>query len=309
MAVCLSVTMFASCNKEYNRAFQLSFLPEGGIKVIKRQSLEYTKQDKLFTYNIQGKNWSSSFIPKEYISRKPEDLGGIVIVSKSEFNTLAQYVPKNPYGQDRNETYYIKQEYFTVRIIDPYAMKIVRSNKFEAEDLYHGKYPAETERVRTFYVDKDEVKLWVTQVWNLYLQGTTEEEMLVGTWGTWDNTSHFFWTFGDNGNFAYSYVQYIGRGIYHEEFIKGKFRVKGNIIEFYESQYDQNGDTSTFKYFDMSLYNEFPSDTLLTTPLKFKYYFGGYSVKFGFIGDKRLRIVGRYVNNDGDFDKVFKYMD
>ena len=40
-----------------------------------------------------------------------------------------------------------------------------------------------------------------------------------------------------------------------------------------------------------------------------KVNFRGYSVKFEFIGDNRLRIVGDYVNNLGTFDIEFKYMD
>ena len=309
ITACLAVIMLASCINEYDKAFQLSFVSEGGIK-IKRRSLEYTGQDKLLTYNVQGEKWNKSFIPKQYISKKPEDLGGIVIVSKSKFKTLAQYVKENQYGQDLNIKYNIEQEYFTIKIFDPYKMKVVQSKKFEAEDMYHGRYPVKTERVRTFYVDKDEVTLWITHVWNLYLQGTTEEKKLVGTWGKRDNTSHSFWTFGDNGHFAYSEVLYIESSKKRDEyFVKGKFLVNGNVIEFYESKYDRDsGFSSTFRYFDTLLYNVFPSDTLLTTPLKTPYKLGDFSVKLWFIGDNRLRIVSDN-RISGTYVKEFEYMD
>ena len=133
---------------------------------------------------------------------------------------------------------------------------------------------------------------------------------LVGTWGVRGYSTYYYWTFAEDGRFAYSYVSYVAspRNRY-EQFIKGKYRANGSTIELYDCQYDyDSGITADFKYFGTLLYNEFPSDILLVTPLKDAKKTDNFTVKFEFIDTMNLRIIiDRSMVDKYDMD--FVYMD
>ena len=117
---------------------------------------------------------------------------------------------------------------------------------------------------------------------------------LAGTWWSRGWSELFYWSFGEDGNFAY-YVPTISPnvGYWNEFFIKGKYRVKGNVIECYNCQCDYySGDyIGDNKYFGVSERSNLPDNILLETKLKDPQKIDNFSMLFEFFDAMRMRIV------------------
>ena len=117
---------------------------------------------------------------------------------------------------------------------------------------------------------------------------------LAGTWWSRGWSEIFYYSFAEDGNFAY-YVPTISPNVdyWNEFFIKGKYRVKGNVIECYNCQVDWHsgnyiGDN---KYFGVEERTNLPKNILLNTKLKDPKKIDNYSMLFEFFDPMRMRIV------------------
>jgi len=122
---------------------------------------------------------------------------------------------------------------------------------------------------------------------------------LVGVWVTTGWADVYWWEFGANGSFAYYRGTISGSVSYWDEyFLKGKYRVNGNTIEYYDCQFDSyeehalsGNPARNHEYFDNSKRLDMPNNLLLDTPLQNPKNSNDLSVKFEFIGTMTLRIV------------------
>jgi len=137
---------------------------------------------------------------------------------------------------------------------------------------------------------------------------------LVGTWWMRGWAEIYYWTFGTDGNFAY-YVPTISPNVdyWDEYFIKGKYRVNGNAIEFYDCYFDsdhinQSVHAKNVKYFGDSERINMPQNKLLETPLKDPKKIDDFKILFEFFDALRLRIVSDRSGLHG-YDSDFSYLD
>ena len=138
---------------------------------------------------------------------------------------------------------------------------------------------------------------------------------LVGIWSTRGFNNFYYWSFGDDGRFAY-YVTSgqvpmnpsagVNMAYASEAYFKGNYRVNGNTIEFYNCQHDSffeyNG---TLKYFKT---RDFSSSMLLDTPLQNSEKADDFSLMFEFKNASRLRIVIDRGGLRDNYDWLFDYV-
>jgi len=129
---------------------------------------------------------------------------------------------------------------------------------------------------------------------------------LVGSWRVSINGFYIYWDFGKDGSFAYYVANQRSVSANYESFTKGKFRVKGSVIELYNCQNDSESTGYSYKYFGDSR-SSIPANTLLNTPLKDAKKSNDFSMVFEFIDVMRLRIIIDLGNPIDKYDTRFTY--
>ena len=130
---------------------------------------------------------------------------------------------------------------------------------------------------------------------------------LVGLWGTRGYATLYIWAFGKDGNFAYYKATYTDSPTRTTEyFSKGKYRVNGDNIEFYDCQDDHQTIAlyRHWKYFGDDP-PKYTADTMLNTPLEDPKKADDFSILFEFIDTKLLRIV---IDRGDKYDMDFGYV-
>ena len=134
---------------------------------------------------------------------------------------------------------------------------------------------------------------------------------LAGIWGCRDGGGeHFYWDFKADGTFSYYKAStYSTNGLFtrYETYIKGKYRVKDYVIEFYDCQIDSHSGAS-WKYSGVGSYLDLRFDMLpFEKPLENPKDRDGVSMLFEFIDSVTMRILSE--NNSivwGNYDMDFQ---
>ena len=127
---------------------------------------------------------------------------------------------------------------------------------------------------------------------------------LVGSWYFHASTLWFHFAFGENGNFAYYVASRATNNSISETYVKGKYRVNGNNVEFYDNQVDSYFGYGSWKYFGNSQH-ELSEKELLDTSLKDTEKTDNFSMKYEFLDASRLRIILDRDNIRDRYDEVF----
>ena len=134
---------------------------------------------------------------------------------------------------------------------------------------------------------------------------------LIGLWWYRGWAEIYYWNFGEDGTFAY-YVPTVSASVnyWNEYYLKGKYRVNGNVIECYDCYFDSYSATTgrDAKYFNASERINLPENILLETPLKDPKKVDDFSILFEFIDSMQLRIVSDRSGIHG-YDADFSYLD
>ena len=143
----------------YNKAFGQAILSDDGVKEL---AIQYAGQDKLFTY-IKRRDgvsrWSNRYIKESYVSRTPEDLGGILIVNETAARIAATYR-----GRGSNSyAYYVDLH---LKLCDPYKNIIIGEQIFVSAKTP----PAVIKSHTTVYLYPEGVENWVERVWENYIR-------------------------------------------------------------------------------------------------------------------------------------------
>ena len=134
---------------------------------------------------------------------------------------------------------------------------------------------------------------------------------LVGTWWMIGWSDVYYWNFAMDGRFAYYIGTVANVSYWNEYFLKGKYRVNGIVIEFYDCQFDSYSSPTgrNAKYFNSDRY-DMPKNLLLETSLVDPKNVDDFTVKFEFFNTTLMRIV-----TDGstrtreNYDEDFTYSD
>jgi len=123
---------------------------------------------------------------------------------------------------------------------------------------------------------------------------------LVGSWynSGWDST--VAWSFSADGNFAYSRAYRSGQRTYFSD-LKGKFRVNGYTLEFFDCQSDLHSVVG------VRLITSENASNLLSSALDNPSSFDDFSGQFEFYDAMELRI--KYNISTLDYDHYIQYND
>lgn len=149
-------------NEKYNEVFEQSLFDGNNTFLSKPPDIEYTGQDKIFSYRRTGFSedrtgmWSGGYIPKSFTSKTPDDLGGVLLIDENT-SVAATY-------SSGIKALYIN---VTVTLFDPYKGEIIDYKSFQSE-----KDPPRTIRGNqrvNLYPDSKQIRNWVEKTWEEYL--------------------------------------------------------------------------------------------------------------------------------------------
>jgi hypothetical protein len=142
----------------YNEAFAWAV---SGVTA-REVEIQYTGQDKLYTY--RGESWTKDFIPSRYVSKTPEDLGGILIVTTNTRHA-ATYVVQ---GTNNTAAVAVWRD-FTLKLIDPYNNVTVGEKTFRGEGTPPSSVSSST-GIKYLDPPRKEMNEWVETMWEQYLR-------------------------------------------------------------------------------------------------------------------------------------------